>query len=68
MPDKFATVIISLFLVFSFYAFAYEEDEFYCKTETNYKICRRCPTLNASCEKTGPGLKDSQQLKSLHLE
>jgi len=36
--------------------FAYEKDEFYCKTneQKGFSICRRCPKLDGNCEEPEP--------------
>merc|ERR1712241_141436 len=41
-------VFISIYLIS--YAEGYEDDEYYCKSTTEYQICRRCSTLGEDCE------------------
>ena len=42
--------VLSVIVVFLFLnSFAYEEDEYYCRNNKDYQICRRCHDLKVPC-------------------
>ena len=43
-------LLYNVFICIFITTIAYEEDEYYCKSTTNYQICRRCKDLTENCE------------------
>ena len=47
--EKFTKVVL-LFISISTFVSTFDDNEFYCKAiPGQYKICRKCPSLNESC-------------------
>jgi hypothetical protein len=59
----YLTFFLLLFFSNNKICFGFEADEFHCKAEPGgnglqYKICRKCPTLEESCER--PSSEDEE--------
>ena len=50
MNHKFS-VLFFTFSILLYNVFAYQEDEYYCRQNKDYKICRRCSNMEQPCPK-----------------